>query len=37
MRTIGAQRLGPLLASYQHEHPQIELELIIDQESILLH
>ena len=36
MTTIGAQRLSPCLAWYQQEFPNIELELIIDSETVLL-
>ena len=36
MTTIGAQRLGPCLAGYQQDFPNIELELIIDDEGELL-
>lgn len=36
MATIGAQRLSPAFARYQHEYPNIEFELIIDNESSLL-
>jgi DNA-binding transcriptional LysR family regulator len=36
MTTIGAQRLGPCLAWYQQEYPNIELELIVDSEAELL-
>lgn len=36
MATVGAQRLNPCLARYQHEYPHIELELIVDNESQLL-
>jgi LysR family transcriptional regulator, hydrogen peroxide-inducible genes activator len=36
MATIGAQRLSPIFAHYQHEFPNIEFELIIDCETVLL-
>ncbi|GAB6139312.1 LysR family transcriptional regulator [Methylosoma difficile] len=36
MTTIGAQRLGPVLATYQQEYPHIELELQVDCEAVLL-
>jgi LysR family hydrogen peroxide-inducible transcriptional activator len=36
MTTIGAQRLSPCLARYQQDFPNIELELIIDNEAGLL-
>lgn len=36
MTTIGAQRLSPFFARYQHEHPTTELELIVDIEASLL-
>jgi len=36
MTTIGAQRLSPFFARYQHEYPHIELELLVDCETILL-
>jgi LysR family transcriptional regulator, hydrogen peroxide-inducible genes activator len=36
MSTIGAQRLSPFLARYQQDYPNIELELIVDSETVLL-
>lgn len=36
MSTIGAQRLSPFFARYQREFPQIELELVVDNETDLL-
>lgn len=36
MTTIGAQRLSPFFARYQHEYPHIELELLVDCETMLL-
>lgn len=36
MATVGAQRLSPGIARFQHEYPNIELELIVDCESQLL-
>jgi len=36
MSTIGAQRLSPFLARYQHEYPNIELELLVNCEPELL-
>jgi DNA-binding transcriptional LysR family regulator len=36
MTTIGAQRLSPFFARYQREHPNTELELIVDTEATLL-
>ncbi|GAB6142487.1 LysR family transcriptional regulator [Methylosoma difficile] len=36
MTTIGAQRLSPIFGHYQQEFPNIELELIVDNESALL-
>lgn len=36
MTTIGPQRLSPCLAWYQQEYPNIELELIVDNETNLL-
>jgi DNA-binding transcriptional LysR family regulator len=36
MATIGAQRLSPVFAHYQQEFPNIEFELIIDNETALL-
>lgn len=36
MTTIGAQRLSPFFARYQHEFPTTELELIVDTEATLL-
>jgi LysR family transcriptional regulator, hydrogen peroxide-inducible genes activator len=36
MTTIGAQRLSPCLATYQQDFPNIELELITNNEAALL-
>lgn len=36
MTTIGAQRLSPFFARYQQEYPHIELELLVDSETLLL-
>ncbi len=36
MTTIGAQRLSPFFARFQHEYPATELELIVESEDILL-
>ena len=36
MTTIGAQRLSPFFARYQHEYPNTELELIVESETMLL-
>ena len=36
MSTIGAQRLSPFFVRYQQEYPHIELELLVDSETLLL-
>lgn len=33
--SIGARKIGPLIAAYQQRHPHIELELIVDGEAAL--
>jgi DNA-binding transcriptional LysR family regulator len=36
MTTIAARRLSPFFADFQHERPQVELELVVDRENDLL-
>src|SRR5215831_19400837 len=36
MPTIGARRLGPLLARFQKEHPSAEVEIVVEPENRLL-